>query len=308
MSTPPQPENVIDLTNESSPPTAEQTQLEAAHSPDSHHSRGHRAPRFGRNIMADVVDLREEPDTDDRQLSSPEVQVLRPGREARNPNQGLASQTAETLVRGTGALADLIMRLRDGGIPPSNVVGEDTLRREVSRRTRNIFAPIRGHDEETHWIGARPNEEVDLTLDLDNTDVLDMPFDLDYRTAGFAVVGPPGTQAQPSYKPPSPAPEGFTRTTTDEDTLVCPSCQDELGAGENPIKQQIWVAKPCGHVSCFYLSRWSFLCPFYHSNSFDRDVSFSRGGFIARVLSTAVFHHIAVYVEYVLTNFLGILR
>lgn len=207
--------------------------------------------------MADVVDLREEPDTDHRQLSSPDVQILRQVRDTRNPNQSLASQTAETLVRGTGALAEIIMRLRDGGIPHSNVVGEDALRREVSHRTRNILAPIRGRNEETHWIGNRPNEEVDLTLDLDNTDVLDMPFNLDYRTAGFAIVDPPGALApSSSYKPPSPASEGFTRTTTDEDALVCPSCQDELGVGENPIKQQIWVAKPCGHVRfLIHLSR-----------------------------------------------------
>lgn len=261
MSTPPQPENVIDLTSESSPPTTEQTQ--AAHSLNLPQARGHRAPRFGRNIMADVVDLREEPDTEHRQPSSPEVQVLGSSGQPRNPSHSLASQTAETLVRGTSTLAEMIMRLREGGIPPSNIMGEDNLHREVARRTRNILGPIRGHNEENHWIGTRPNEEVDLTIDIDNSEVLDMPFDLDYRTAGFSVTGTPGAQAPPSYKPPSPAAEGFTRTTTDEDTLVCPSCQDELGAGENPVKQQIWVAKPCGHVSVSLLLRhvlWPRLC------------------------------------------------
>lgn len=251
MSTPTQPENVIDLTNESSPPTATQTQ--AGHSPAPRQSRGSRAPRFGREIMADVVDLREEPDTGVTRpqslLSSPEVQILRPPREARNTHQGLASQTAETLARGTNALTDMIMRLRDGGIPRSNVVGEDALRREVARRTRDVLQPRRQPDEERIWLGNNRNEGVDLTVDLDNGGVLDMPLNLDYQTAGFALVDPPGTQAPPSYKPPTPAPEGFTRTTTDNDTLVCPSCQEELGAGENPIKQQIWVAKPCGHVS-----------------------------------------------------------
>ncbi|CAG8903861.1 unnamed protein product [Penicillium egyptiacum] len=52
-----------------------------------------------------------------------------------------------------------------------------------------------------------------------------------------------------SYKELSPAPEGFTRLLAEDDVPLCPNCQDELGAGEG-LKQQIHIAKPCGHVYC----------------------------------------------------------
>lgn len=55
-----------------------------------------------------------------------------------------------------------------------------------------------------------------------------------------------------SYKGLDPAPEGFTRLLAEDDVPVCPNCGDELGTGEG-LKQQIHIAKPCGHVSIVYL-------------------------------------------------------
>ncbi|PYH40198.1 putative RING finger domain protein [Aspergillus saccharolyticus JOP 1030-1] len=52
-----------------------------------------------------------------------------------------------------------------------------------------------------------------------------------------------------AYKPPSPPPAGFTRTLEEDDVVVCPNCDGELGVGDE-IRQQIWVAKHCGHVYC----------------------------------------------------------
>ncbi|KAJ5411495.1 uncharacterized protein N7487_005854 [Penicillium crustosum] len=52
-----------------------------------------------------------------------------------------------------------------------------------------------------------------------------------------------------SYKGLDPAPEGFTRLLAEDDVPVCPNCGDELGTGEG-LKQQIHIAKPCGHVYC----------------------------------------------------------
>ncbi|KAJ5952554.1 uncharacterized protein N7479_010967 [Penicillium vulpinum] len=67
---------------------------------------------------------------------------------------------------------------------------------------------------------------------------------------------PPDQQAprprRSSYKGLSPAPEGFTRLLAEDDVPICPNCQDELGAGEG-LKQQIHIAKPCGHVSILHL-------------------------------------------------------
>lgn len=68
----------------------------------------------------------------------------------------------------------------------------------------------------------------------------------------------------------SPAPEGFARTLQEGDVAVCPNCGDELGAGLG-VKQQIWVAKPCGHVR-FLLFRDTVVllltwCPLFFSFS-----------------------------------------
>jgi hypothetical protein len=51
-----------------------------------------------------------------------------------------------------------------------------------------------------------------------------------------------------SYKSPLPAAEGFTRCLKDENVPVCPHCEEELGTGEGR-KQEIYISKPCGHVS-----------------------------------------------------------
>ncbi|KAJ5745864.1 hypothetical protein N7520_011046 [Penicillium odoratum] len=75
---------------------------------------------------------------------------------------------------------------------------------------------------------------------------------LDYGSAAFDIQQPTeGAEAQRSdtYKAPSPAPEGFTRTLADDDVAICPNCYCELGVGDKK-KEEIWVAKPCGHVYC----------------------------------------------------------
>jgi hypothetical protein len=51
-----------------------------------------------------------------------------------------------------------------------------------------------------------------------------------------------------SYKAPLQAAEGFTRCLEDEKVPVCPHCEEELGTGEGR-KQEIYISKPCGHVS-----------------------------------------------------------
>jgi hypothetical protein len=79
---------------------------------------------------------------------------------------------------------------------------------------------------------------VDLTVDVD------VPH-MDYQLPGFTIEDP--APPPPLYKPPTPPPEGFTRTVAEDDIVVCPNCDHELGTGEG-VKQQIWVAKQCGHV------------------------------------------------------------
>jgi hypothetical protein len=62
---------------------------------------------------------------------------------------------------------------------------------------------------------------------------------------------PPPMSRRSSYKGLSPAPEGFTRLLAEDDVPVCPNCEEELGTGEG-LKQQIHIAKPCGHVSILH--------------------------------------------------------
>ena len=95
-----------------------------------------------------------------------------------------------------------------------------------------IFGPP--PQEDTLFIGDDADGGVDLTVDLD--------VDLN-------PSGPRPEQRAPvdTYKPPSPPPEGFTRNAGEDDVVVCPNCDEELGMGDE-IKQQIWAVKNCGHV------------------------------------------------------------
>lgn len=61
-------------------------------------------------------------------------------------------------------------------------------------------------------------------------------------------VPPPA--APPAYKEPAPARDGFTRNYEEDDMLICGYCGDELATGKTDQKQQVWVIKQCGHVSC----------------------------------------------------------
>ena len=85
-----------------------------------------------------------------------------------------------------------------------------------------------------------------------------MPGQMDYRHAAFA-------DRKPDHVPPEPAKPGFTRSPTENDTVICPSCEEELvhskefdepvlKKGKAPTRKEreehpFWVIKECGHVS-----------------------------------------------------------
>lgn len=78
------------------------------------------------------------------------------------------------------------------------------------------------------------------------------PF-MEYNMVGFDLgMGAPRVPepAPPTYEAPPQAEEGFTRSPDEEDVLVCPNCGDELCAGEDELKSQVWIVKACGHVYC----------------------------------------------------------
>ncbi|KAF2104905.1 hypothetical protein NA57DRAFT_71106 [Rhizodiscina lignyota] len=79
-------------------------------------------------------------------------------------------------------------------------------------------------------------------------------IEMDFATVGFDMGMEQEQEREPAYPiaivPPSPAPQGFTRTPKEEEVMVCPNCDDELGVGNTDEKRQVWVVKKCGHVYC----------------------------------------------------------
>ncbi|PLB44264.1 hypothetical protein P170DRAFT_513479 [Aspergillus steynii IBT 23096] len=217
-------DSIIDLTNEpDSPPQTFHSRLPARHS----QIRRPRPPRFGRDIMAEVVDLEEEPEPSGSGQadapSSPEVQFI--SASVRPPPS--REPTFET---------NLLHMLRFHDPMIHGVPNRDVFRDEVARRARRMarHPPL---DVDTVWVGGSGGA-IDLT---------NFPLDMDYVLQSLTTPdrGPPPN----AYKPPSPAPEGFTRTAGEDEVVCCPNCDAELGTGDE-TKQQIWVAKQCGHVYC----------------------------------------------------------
>ncbi|KAI5283699.1 hypothetical protein KEM54_001923, partial [Ascosphaera aggregata] len=59
------------------------------------------------------------------------------------------------------------------------------------------------------------------------------------------------TNRFPPYIPPPSPPPGFTRNVYEDQVIVCPNCDHELGKeGSVPEQTQIWAVKQCGHVYC----------------------------------------------------------
>ncbi|KAL3459088.1 hypothetical protein BJX64DRAFT_265538 [Aspergillus heterothallicus] len=211
-STPPE-EDVIDLTNE--PDSPEIVRINTAENEGT--SRRPRPPRFGRDIMApDVVDLDEQsPDPP----SSPEVQFL--SSTVRQPLPQFHPPP-----RAHGLMSSNFWRM----LPLPQTFG---LRREVPWQAA---AHLSRTELERLFIGDTTGP-MDLTIDYGLEDWVGM------------TTTPETARPRSSYKAPSPAPEGFTRSVQEEDVAICPNCDEELGTGDD-IKQQIWVAKQCGHVYC----------------------------------------------------------
>jgi hypothetical protein len=186
--------------------------------------------------MADVIDLEEdeeEEDDDDGQTeiinldppSSPEVQFVR----------ATARPTSRpSMFPAPNHLLDIINFHAQQGFLST----QEAFRQEIALQTRRMgrSLPNRPNMDEIYFSGDG-NGNVDLTIDLD------------YQAPGFTIHEPPPPTPPPSYKPPTPPPEGFTRTVGEDDVVVCPNCDRELGIGDGP-RQQIWVAKNCGHVCC----------------------------------------------------------
>ena len=255
------PQTVIDLTDE--PDTPPRPRYGHLHVPSS--SRATRLPRFSRG---DIIDLEERSDQpvqrpSDNTVGSPELELLYsrsvPAEAQMRRHNGVAgyvrrSEPQPQLVgpggyqgvsrqewngNGRGGLARLseFARRINGGLRPAVdavIRGEEWIRREAAGMAQP--APL------LHRRPVVPALEDDLFV-IDGRGQIELPQAMDYEIAGFAIATPP-----PTYKAPSPAQEGFTRSPVEGDVLVCPNCEQELGIGEDELKRQVWVVRSCGHV------------------------------------------------------------
>ncbi|KAI1958372.1 hypothetical protein LOZ58_005104 [Ophidiomyces ophidiicola] len=231
--------NVIDLTEE------DHGVLRPPHTPEDRppersQTGATRPPRFGRNIMADVVDLEQGPTTSIQQ-SSPDVQWLGSiSREAGSRSVNPAAIFPQYDGPSRPMLSDDARFLPSSDSrprqPPTHRPLPNSLPSEVAWRARDLFGAFH-QAMRPFWIGERPSQGIDLTH-------------LDVTFVGLDRFEPQRTPASPKYEAPPAPSKGFTRAVGKDDVVVCPNCDHELGSGDEPLRRQIWVARPCGHVYC----------------------------------------------------------
>ena len=234
-------QQVIDLTEDRSSPVAAQNVP-----PTFTHSEGSRSaqrpPRFDRDIISiddqddEAVELRDD---------SPEIQFLtsRPRSRSLSTTRLSRHQSVFRQRRHTPAARSPMLRpqisLRITGTPLET----------HGQQSAGFFPPPFAARVNTHTHRMHEDELVEWeNLSGGN---IEIPGHLDYLAAAFDLGQPARRQPPPqlpTYTPPAPAQEGFTRSPKEDDVLVCPNCDDELGLGDDETKRQVWVVKACGHV------------------------------------------------------------
>ncbi len=238
---------VIDLTNDPDPPPNASAVRSNAHPS----GRPSRLPRFSDNIIdleSDSVHF-DGPHSHQRAQSSPEVEFVysRP-RELPAPRFRRHLPTA-------GGVNEAIPRLR--AYQHMNTAGlrlapqaDDEATQEIARMAARMSERRSQGDQLSRQQAAANSSRNHQNLRLDLARQLQvMPINLDFEAIGFPMQhqqnGPP---PPPTYKAPSPPRPGFTRSPGDQDTVICPNCDRELGTGDEEDERQVFVAKGCGHV------------------------------------------------------------
>ncbi|KAJ5098684.1 hypothetical protein N7532_005685 [Penicillium argentinense] len=241
-----QADTVIDLTDEpETPPRPGRSHGSHSRAPNTG-----RLPRFGRNILDnDIVDLDGDDDDDD----DADLDLLS---DSQGPPRGPGpSSSPEVQFVGATTRRQPLLPSR----PPWGNISHGFQSSSSQLSNRSIFSHLPRLPLDWSSFGTIPgllsrgynSSHVEIeTLPIGDA-LFSMPEHLDYGAPAFAMGSQPheATRRRDTYKPPSPAPEGFARTLGEEDMAVCPNCDWELGTGEGK-RQEIWVAKPCGHVYC----------------------------------------------------------
>ena len=281
----PTPVSVIDLTDE--PDSPPQSHARTSNAPmGSTSTRASRLPRFSRDVIdleddSETYDADEEtqrafeealgePDTpieENGSPESPEVEVLwsRPSETAPQPAQRPAG------VGWHASLPQLGPNHRISLVDVRHLNRSEPSTRMLST-IRNLF---RLNDDEAHLQPAHRSgaqhpfyspDRLDPTLIpyADPTVIgngrisfhspsFQLPGNLRYDAPAFVVArDAPIHSALPLYEAPAPPRPGYARSASDNDVMVCPNCDLELGIGETELQRQVWTVKKCGHVCAHF--------------------------------------------------------
>lgn len=228
-------QDVIDLTEETNSPEHAQT-IPPAPLHYEAPTATNRPPRFDRNII-NIDD--DEPGPVVTRGASPEIEFLtsRPRSRSRSATRRLARRRP-AITPGSTHRPQVAVRVAGGERNQNQPAGWANALQALHfpRSFRNDFA--HGNEELVGWEG-----------DLGHTFFEAPNINLNFAQAGFNYEQPTRVQPRlPIYEAPPPAQAGFTRSPGEDEILVCPHCDDELGVGSDEIKRQVWVIKACGHV------------------------------------------------------------
>lgn len=236
-----QSQTIIDLTDDDGPPVPRNNRTG---------NRASRPPQLGRSdtvSLRDLVDLTAEDEevmiTGARQLPPPPPSRVRPApqRAASPPLFVQDRPQAERPPPNRPLHAHHIHRV----YASPNAIGFFTgAINDLGNAAHDLFRQRIFNDANFHMLA---HDQV-------------MPGALNYQHAAFA-------ERKPDHVAPPAVSEGFTRSPTDVDVVVCPSCEEELihhkdvegpavkKGGKAPSRKDMeehpfWVVKECGHVYC----------------------------------------------------------
>ena len=244
----------------------------------------------------DIIDLTGEPDTPPRSRSSPHrVQSGRGGRESQLAAQEVIDvdeleeqqENVEGNLYDTSPDVELVsVRPRlPSAIPPARrgtdfhtnhtppIVPERGLVGNAIRALSQQFVGLQGFLPMGRGGTGRRSYVPHFLMDPQNHRLLEFdddegisPHDFrmpnpDFETAAFQIGQEAVQPAVPAYNVPPPSKEGFTRSPAEDSMLVCPNCDNELGASEDELKRQVWAVRSCGHVGHNFLpsKSWSLI-------------------------------------------------
>lgn len=269
----PVPQNIIDLTDDNSP---DEVQPQARSNARANSTSAASQTNSSRRLFPDFIDLDEESTraTIDSSSESPDLELL----EVRSVRSQPRSD-AEARRRQENRHPHANLRpppyshnAEDHPFTIGPVGGWGALRQHAQGRERHQQLAQQTARQFHRLLNSNhPHPAADMLLRHGGGDII-LPGDLDFVTQGFRMGDAPATrQTQPplpTYDAPSPPRAGFTRSPKEEDMLVCPNCDDELGLGNDDTKRQVWVIKACSHVRelCLIRSKSANQCRFIAAN------------------------------------------